>query len=705
MGLTKASMGKAARERAVKNIHGGFTVALAGNPNVGKSTLFNALTGMKQHTGNWSGKTVMSAVGCFEADGEQVTLVDLPGTYSLLSHSEEERIARDYICFGNADLTVVVCDATAPHKSIGLALQILEITPCVIVCFNLIDEARKKHIELDTQKFSDCLGVPVIAMSASTGEGVNVLCDEIIRMHKAKNAKDITPVYYSEDIEKALSFLKKEAKGRNIKADRSYLIRLLLDERDYLKQANKISQADDEAVSRLYEMRDSYVSGHYGNMQLISDSIVASIIKTGREICSKCCIDKNRDDSFDRKLDRLFTGRFTGIPIMLAVLILILFITIKAANYPSQLLSSALFFVGEKLRILLETINTPNVLISALIDGIWRVLAWVVSVMLPPMAVFFPLFTLLEDFGYLPRVAFNLDSCMKKCGACGKQSLCMAMGLGCNAAGVTGCRIIDSPRERLLAIATNSFIPCNGRFPLLITLISIFFASGTAGSIKGALLLCGAIVFGIVCSMAATKLLSKTVLKGSTASFTLELPSYRIPKVTSVLVRSLVDRTLFVLGRAVTVAAPAGLVIWLAANIEIGGVSIVSALSAVLDPIGRIMGLDGTILLAFMLGFPANEIVFPIAVMIYMAADTVQQLPDLASLGAILTQNGWTYTTALCMIIFTLMHWPCSTTCLTVKKETGSIKWTLISILLPTAFGFVLCCAVNFISGALSAVF
>jgi ferrous iron transport protein B len=313
--------------------------------------------------------------------------------------------------------------------------------------------------------------------------------------------------------------------------------------------------------------------------------------------------------------------------------------------------------------------------------------------MLPPMAIFFPLFTLLEDLGYLPRVAFNLDKSFKRACACGKQALTMCMGFGCNAAGVVGCRIIESPRERLIAMITNNFVPCNGRFPTLIAIITMFFAAaaGPLGSAVSALGLVGVILIGIFMTLLVSKLLSKTLLKGLPSSFTLELPPYRKPQILRVIGRSLLDRAMFVLGRAAAVAAPAGLVIWMMANVDINGLSLLAHAAGFLDPFARLLGLDGVILMAFILGFPANEIVIPLVILSYMATGSLTELSSLTELRALLISHGWTWLTAVCVMLFSLMHWPCGTTCWTIRKEAQSWKWTAVSFLVPTAAGIVIC--------------
>ena len=383
----------------------------------------------------------------------------------------------------------------------------------------------------------------------------------------------------------------------------------------------------------------------------------------------------------------------------------VLWLTVVGANTPSQWLATGLFWVQDRLTDLFRALNAPAWLHGALVQGVYRVLAWVVSVMLPPMAIFFPLFTLLEDVGYLPRIAYNLDRPFQRCHACGKQALTMCMGFGCNAAGVVGCRIIDSPRERLLAVLTNSLVPCNGRFPTLITLITLFFVGmvGGGSTLLAALLLTGLIVLGVLATLFVTRLLAVTLLKGTPSSFTLELPPYRPPQIGRVILRSVLDRTLFVLGRAAAVAAPAGLLIWLLANITVGGDSLLQHASGFLDPAGRLLGMDGAILLAFILGFPANEIVLPLILMTYMAQCTLTDATSLPQLYAILTANGWTWQTAACTVLFSLFHWPCSTTLLTIRKETGSWRWTGLAALLPTALGAGLCLLLNGIASLFTA--
>lgn len=664
---------------------GDKVIALAGNPNVGKSTLFNALTGMKQHTGNWAGKTVSNATGRHK----NYIFVDIPGTYSLMAHSAEEEVARDFICFGKPDAVVAVCDSTCIERNLNLVLQIIETGRKVIVCLNLADEAKRKHIDIDVGKIQKRLGVPVIQTVARDRKSI----EKIISVLDENNAEKGIQIEYPKVIEDAVQELLPHLEKYKTDISKRWIALRLLDGSLTDKIYEYIS-ADDSLKETVRSMQN-VINEHM---------IVSSIVRTAEHICDGAVVyNEHKYSPRDKKTDKILTGKFLAYPIMLAMLALIFWITMEGANYPSALLSEGLFFLQDKIYAFLTWIKLPTLLCDALVFGVYRVLAWVVSVMLPPMAIFFPLFTLLEDAGYLPRVAYNLDKPFKCCNACGKQSLTMCMGFGCNAVGIMGCRIIDSPRERLLAILTNSFVPCNGRFPMIITMITVFLVGGGIfSSVLSALIMTLVILLSVVMTFTATKLLSKTLLKGVPSSFTLELPPYRKPQICKVIVRSLFDRTVFVLGRAVAVAAPAGLVIWVLANVMIGDMSLLSHISAFLDPLGRLMGLDGVILIAFILGFPANEIVVPIMIMAYTAGGSLTEL-GADALKTLFISNGWTPVTAICVLLFSLMHWPCSTSLITVKKETGSIKWTLIAALLPTAFGVISCILVNLISKAFGA--
>lgn len=675
-------------------------IALAGNPNVGKSTVFNAFTGLNQHTGNWPGKTVSNASGIFKYKDNIYKIYDLPGIYSILAHSEEEVVARDFICFGNSNLTVLVCDACSLMRNLNLVLQITEITKNVIVCVNLMDEAKKKGINIDLVKLSDLLGVKVVGTSARSGKGLDILAKAIDEYKE--NNKDVIKIKYIDTFEKAISIVEKVIKEKlgNRLNSRWVAINLLKEDEllvDSISHYLGFQILDDKVINSV-NIAKKYLLENNILITEIEDIIVETINNLAEDISNKVTFYEKEDyHKKDRIIDKIVTNKITGIPIMLLMFALIFWLTIEGANYPSQLLNKLFFSIEDNLFNFCSSFM-PKIISDMLIHGVYRTLAWVVSVMLPPMMIFFPLFTLLEDLGYLPRIAFNVDKIFKKCSSCGKQALTMAMGFGCNAVGVCGARIIDSPRERLIAIITNSFVPCNGRFPTLIAIITMFLVGVNSGSsILNVIILMVIILFGILMTFIVSKVLSKTLLKGIPSSFTLELPPYRRPQVGKVIVRSILDRTLFVLARAVSIAIPAGLVIWIMANIKVGNISLLNYTSNFLNPFASLLGMDGVILLAFILGFPANEIVIPIIIMAYMATGTLTDYSNLSDLKMLFVNNGWTITTAISVMLFSLMHWPCSTTCLTIKKETKSNKWTFISILIPTLCGMVICFVFNLI--------
>lgn len=627
-------------------------------------------------------------------------LVDLPGTYSLMAHSAEEEVARDFLCFGGADGAVVVCDATCLERNLNLVLQTLELEPRTVVCVNLMDEAAKKGIRVNLEQLSERLGLPVVGTCAGKGQGLAELLDAAENIMSAEQPPTPIQVQYPGPIETAverlLPLIEERTAGKL--PSRWAALRLLEGEPGLLAKLEEtlgVPMAEDEKLSAALAETWAWLEKRGVSRENLGDRLAAGLVMTAEAVCTGVVTCTQEDYARrDRRLDRIFTSRATGIPVMLALLAGVFWLTIQGANYPSQLLSDGLFWLQDRLTDLFTYWNAPEWLHGALVLGVYRVLAWVVSVMLPPMAIFFPIFTLLEDFGYLPRVAFVLDHAFQKARACGKQALTMAMGFGCNAAGVVGCRIIDSPRERLIAMLTNSFVPCNGRFPTLIAIITMFFV-GTGGgpgrALLSALLLTGVIVLGVLLTFQVSRLLSATVLKGVPSSFTLELPPYRRPRVGQVIVRSVLDRTLFVLGRAVMIAAPAGLLIWVLANVQVGGISILAHCTGFLDPLGRALGMDGVILAAFILGFPANEIVIPIMLMAYLATGSLTGYESLDALRTLLTDQGWTWLTAVCTMLFSLVHWPCSTTCMTMRKESGSWKWTLLGFALPTAIGMALC--------------
>ena len=711
MGLTKQSVGMGAVDSGLeikKQTPEDKVIAIAGNPNVGKSTLFNNLTGMNQHTGNWPGKTVTNAQGFCKTRNHGYVLVDIPGTYSLMAHSAEEEVARNFICFGGSDSVVVVCDATCLERNMNLVLQTMEISDHVLVCVNLLDEAARKNISIDLEMLSEKLGVPVVGTIARKKKSLEQFLKQLDALVDDK--KDLHPyqVQYSPIIEQAIAMAEPLVKARvEGKINSRWLTLKLLDSDPSLMKELKAYLGEDildipELTQALDEARE-HLSKYGVTREIMGDRVVAALVASAEKICRDTVhFNQSEYNEGDRRLDKILTSRFTGYPVMIGMLAVVFWLTITGANYPSQMLADAFFRLQDQLTRGFMAMGAPDWLHGILILGVYRVLAWVVSVMLPPMAIFFPLFTLLEDSGYLPRIAYNLDKPFKSCHACGKQALTMCMGFGCNAAGIVGCRIIDSPRERLIAMITNNFVPCNGRFPTLIAIITMFFVGVSGGAVDSclsALLLTVFIVLGVFMTFAASKFLSMTVLKGIPSSFTLELPPYRRPQIGKVIVRSIFDRTLFVLGRAIVVAAPAGLLIWVMANVQVGGLTLLAHCSGFLDPFARLLGMDGVILMAFILGLPANEIVIPIIIMAYMAQGSILEFDSLAQLKELLVNNGWTWITAVSTMLFSLMHWPCTTTLLTIRKESGSFKWTLVSFLVPTVCGIVICFAFTCVAG------
>ena len=670
-----------------------FMIALAGNPNTGKSTVFNYLTGLKQHTGNWPGKTVCTARGDFSHKDINYSLIDLPGTYSLFPLSQEEIVARDFICFGNPDAVIVVCDSTCIERNLNLLFQVMELTDNVILCLNLLDEAKKKGIEINKNKLEKILGIPVVLTAARSGYGMDELKETLNTVVHGNYKFNNKPVYYDDEIESMVNSIKDELYEIIPSINPRWLgLRLIDGDESILTSLNDYTENDilddlNTIKSKLPDIFDkSKIRSHlskttYDYAKSISDQVVT--------VTNSKAFDR------DEKIDRVVSSKIFGIPLMLLLLCGVLWLTIQGANYPSEIISNVLFAVEPKIYDLLNSMNFPIWLNEMITYGMYRTLAWVVSVMLPPMAIFFPLFTLLEDLGYLPRVAFNLDHLFKKACCHGKQCLTMCMGFGCNAAGVIGCRIIDSPRERLIAILTNNFVPCNGRFPTLIAISTIFFSSAIGSSFLSstitALSITVLIIIGVLTTLLVSYILSKTLLKGVPSTFTLELPPYRPPQIGRVIYTSIIDRTLFVLRRSIAVAIPAGIITWIFANIYIGDISLLTYVANFLDPLGKLIGLDGFILLAFILGFPANEIVVPILIMSYMATGKMIEFDELSALGELLRNNGWTYLTALNMMLFSLLHWPCATTLLTIKKETSSLKWTALGFIIPTVIAFIVC--------------
>jgi ferrous iron transport protein B len=705
-----------------------YVVALAGNPNTGKSTVFNALTGLRQHTGNWPGKTVARTEGGFAYGEKRYKLVDLPGMYSLLSTSYDEEIARDFILFGQPDVTVVVVDSNRLESNLNVVLQVLEITDRVVVCLNLIDEAARRRITVDERRLARDLGVPVVPTSARFGKGLDRLTATIAEVASGRlRCRPRRSRRHSPVLERAVervAALVREAfpevpNGRWValrlldgdegiaSAVRSGELAGLRDraagpENGSAEPAPSAAQRSD--VEEIFSVASRL---RWGVGADFHESIMEDVYTEAGRLADRAVTTDDEPPRFDldRAIDRVVSSRVFGFPLMLLLLMAVFWVTVAGANVPSRMLSVLLLeVVHPALKSGSAAIGIPWWLDGLLLDGIYLASAWVVSVMLPPMAIFFPMFTLLEDFGYLPRVAFNLDRAFKRVGAHGKQALTMTMGFGCNAAGVIAARIIDSPRERLIAIITNNFSLCNGRWPTQILVASIFIGGLAPAYLAGlisALAVVAVALLGVAFSLAVSWLLSRTMLRGQVSSFTLELPPYRPPRILQTLYTSLIDRTIFVLWRAVVFAVPAGAVIWLISNIEIGGVSLAAHAIDALQPFGVLIGLSGVILLAYVIAIPANEIVIPSVLMLTVlsaglpgigeGAGVMFELESASATARVFEADGWNLLTAVCLMLFSLLHNPCSTTIYTIWRETRSVRWTLVSTLLPVALGFVVC--------------
>ncbi|MBL8996707.1 MAG: ferrous iron transport protein B [Gemmatimonadetes bacterium] len=673
-----------------------YVVALAGNPNTGKSTIFNLLTGLRQHTGNWPGKTVTRAEGIYTAGADRFKLVDLPGTYSLQAASADEEVARDMLLFGEPDVTVIVVDATRLERNLNLTLQVLEITPRVVIALNLMDEARRLGVGVDPAALARELGVPVVPMAARRGEGIDALRQAIREV--ARGEVQTTPYRvrdFPADVETLIAEVERAvlAAAPGKPNSRWVALRLLnADERVEASVPEEVLAVASAVRWRLPgDFQDRITQGIYAS----AEGIVARVQLTG--------LRRARFD-VDTALDRWLTSPVTGFPLMILMLGVVFWLTIAGANVPSAMLNVLLVeTVHPWLQATATDLGMAWWLRGLLFDGIYLATAWVVAVMLPPMAIFFPLFTLLEDFGYLPRVAFNLDGLFRRVGAHGKQALTMCMGFGCNAAGVVATRVIDSPRERLVAIITNNFSLCNGRWPTQILMATIFVGALVPAAIAGfvsAAAVVAVTLLGVLAMFFASWLLTRTVLRGEATSFSLELPPYRPPRVLQTLYTSLIDRTLIVLWRAIVFAAPAGAVIWLVSNVHVGDLSVAEHLVGMLDPVGLLLGMNGVILLAYVVAIPANEIVIPTVLMLTVLAGGTPEVGagagvmfelDALQVGELLRAHGWTTLTAVSLMLFSLLHNPCSTTIYTIYKETRSAKWTAVSTALPLLMGFVTC--------------
>jgi len=726
--MTSGSCGSCSQHRTDSLVRLGLNpdkwdvlIALAGNPNVGKSTVFNAITGLRQHTGNWPGKTIVRAEGAFAYQATRMKIVDLPGTYSLQAGSVDEEVARDFILFGRPDVTIVVVDATCLERNLNLVLQILDITDRVVVYLNLVDEARRRGIAVDAKRLERELCVPVVSGIAREHVGI----DELLgAAHSLAIGDTPTRPYrlarHADEVEETVASLAYVVDDAfpGVPNARWVALRLLNADEAVIEavRSGELGRLGDGAKSGGPTVVAETVRTHVLDTARRSrwdlptdfyDRISECLYAAAEEITAKVQMRGLRKAGFDvdRTLDALLTSRWLGFPLMLAILAAVFWITIEGANVPSGMLATLLIETAHPwLKGLGDAVGLPWWLNGFVFDGVYLATAWVIAVMLPPMAIFFPLFTMLEDFGYLPRVAFNLDALFRTAGSHGKQALTMCMGFGCNAAGVVATRVIDSPRERLIAIITNNFSLCNGRWPTQILIATIFIGAlapvRLAGVVSAAAVV-GIAVLGILAMFVTSWLLSRTVLRGEATSFSLELPPYRPPRILQTLYTSVIDRTLIVLWRAIVFAMPAGAVIWLVSNIYLGDASVAEHAVSWLNPLGIFIGLNGVILLAYIVAIPANEIVIPTVLMLTVltadvagagpGAGVMFELDNIDATGQLLRQGGWTLLTAVNLMLFSLLHNPCSTTIYTIYRETRSAKWTTLAALLPVVMGLTVC--------------
>mgnify|MGYP004464012317 FL=1 len=637
-----------------------------GNPNVGKSSLFNFLTHKNEHTGNWTGKTVKNAYATFSYKDTLWEVVDLPGTYSLIGESKEEKIASSFVCSLDYDLAVVVLDASNLERSIVLLLEVLDVTDRVIVCLNLMDEAKAQKIDIDLIKLQKRLNIPIVITKASEGIGCARLCDE---MNHFKANSNIFKVVHEGKINNYLELSKPYV---------SHPISYLYQEKNHENESfSKVLRFYKNYITR-EELLKSYIHS--------SDSLLDNIVKRDKQTLKK-------EDIFWNKV---LSHKFFSYLIMSLIFFLILWLTIFVSNIPSDFMFS--FFSNGENFLLSFFSFLPDFIVQPLILGGYRTFYWVISVMLPPLIIFFPLFSYLEDYGLFPRIAFNMDKPFKKCGSCGKQSLTMCMGLGCNAIGVTNTRIMEDKKMRILAILTNNFMPCNGRFPAMITMLSLFFIRDTSlfGSFLVALGLLLIIVLGIVLTFLWTKILNHFLFKKEEVMFILELPTFRRPSVWKTFSQALKEKAFPVLKRAMLVSFPLGILIYLLASWHLGNSTFLLLLVDKLNNFGHLFGLDGAIILAFILGMPANEIVIPSLLLCYTKSNALVSYTSMESLRHILVNNGWTWLTALCFLIIMLCHYPCTTTLLSIKKESKSWSYTFLAFLVPTVTGLFLTFIINF---------
>lgn len=654
-------------------------ILLVGNPNVGKSSIFNILTHSHEHTGNWTGKTVKLARK--NIINTNYTLIDLPGIYSLSSLSDEEIVAKDTLLFEQYEKIIYVMDSSNIEKNLHLLLQILEINKNIILCLNMVDELDIKGIKINDKKLSEILDIKVIRCSASKNIGIKELIESLDEENKSSYN-----YIYDYNIEKGISdifeYLTNQFKSR--------FIALKLLEKDItlvdsIKTKYKIDIIDKDIQNYLMHVNSEEISDSVSNLlNNISKNIYNEVVE----------ISKEKEIG---TIDKIFSKKIYALPIMFIIMFGIFFITIVLANYPSELLSLIFNKVEICLVNLSNILKIPSYIYEPIIYGIYRVVSFIVSVMFPPLVIFFFLFTYAEESGILPRLAFNFDKVFKCSGCHGKQALTICSGFGCNACAIVGSRIIDSKRDKLIAILTNSFIPCNGRFPMIIALITMFFTNSN-NKLQVSLYLTLFVILAILISLLTSFILSKTILKGYNGFFILELPDYKKVKFKKVLKNSLVYKSLSILKKAVLVSIPCGIIIYFMTNTTIGNLSLFKIASNFLEPFGKLLGLDGVILLSFFLALPANEIVLPIIIMGYLGSKNVPMISNYLTIKEVLINNSWTYMTALSTILFSIMHFPCGTTLATIKSEVGT-KWMIYSFFIPLVTGILFLFILNLLHG------
>lgn len=650
-------------------------ILLCGNPNVGKSSIYNILTKSHEHTGNWTGKTV--EVTSKQIKNTKYKLIDLPGIYSLSSLSDEEIITRNTLYFTCYEKIIYVCDACNLEKNLNLLLQISEINKNIILCLNMVDELNNKQIEIDIEYLKEILGIEIVQCSAREKDGIKELFNSLEK-HSVFRYK----FNYNYTIEKHISFIIDHVEEPY--KNRFVAVKILEKDIDFIETIEKLNND-----TILNDDIKKYIMSI--NSEEIADSIAVSINDRSKDICSLVQI-KNNEKTMS-KLDKIFSNKIYTIPLMLVMIFAIFLITIVLANYPSELLSKLFIYFENILFKLSNILCIPKIIYEPLIFGVFRVVSFIVSVMFPPLVIFFFLFTYAEESGILPRIAFNLDKVCSKANCHGKQSLTICSGFGCNACAIVGSRIIDSKRDKLLAILTNSFIPCNGRFPMIIAIISMFFVTSN-NKILVALYLTLFVLFAISISLLTSFVLSKTILKGYPGFFVLELPDYKKVKLSKIIKTSFVYKSLSILKKAVLISLPAGLIIYILTKININNISLLVYISTFLNPFAKLLGLDGTILTSFILGIPANEIVMPLMIMGYVNESSVSLISNYFTIKNILIDNNWTIVTAMSTILFSIMHFPCATTLSTIKSEVG-FKWMIYSFIIPLLTGIMFLLILN----------